>query len=365
MTTVFAPELEKAPGSNGSPGRPFHMLSLRVARLWGACADRAVPWVTGVFAVVPIAVLVAITVVLFHEALPAIRINGIGFLTRSRWDVGSGYGIPIKVHGVEMAPHTSYGAWPLILGTLESSALALVIAVPISVGAAIIVVEKLPPRLSRWAGICLEVLVGIPSVIYGLWGILTLGPFLSKHLAGIADHVPDVPVLRFFRGPTYGAEGLLVSGIVLGIMIIPIIASTSRDLIRQVPSSAKEGARALGMTDFEVVRKVIWPWTRSGIVGASVLGLGRALGETMAVAMTSGAVLGTTAHSIFSHMNTIAATIVSQLDSAFADGTGFEVKVLAELGLVLIVITLLCNFGAKLLLKRFGASAIAPAAMGN
>ncbi|HUY86726.1 MAG TPA: phosphate ABC transporter permease subunit PstC, partial [Acidimicrobiales bacterium] len=293
---------------------------MKFARSWGRFADGSAKWGSGLLALIPFASLVVIIVALLIEALPAIRVNGIGFITGSTWSMGREYGVPIKTHGVSMLAGESYGAWPLILGTLESSLIALVIAVPVSLAAALVVVEKLPTRLSRWVGSCLEVLVGIPSVVYGLWGALTLGPFLAHHLSGIASHIPNVPVLRFFRGPTYNGEGLLTSGVVLGIMIIPIIASTSRDLIRQVPSAAKDGARALGMTDAEIARKVIWPWARTGIVGASVLGLGRALGETMAVAMTSGAVLGTTAHSLFSNMNTIAATIVSQLDSANSDG---------------------------------------------
>ncbi len=334
------------------------------ARAWNAVSSRWPRLAFGLLSTVPVVFFASIFVVLLVWTLPAIRVNGLGFLTGHTWSMGRQYSQPVHFHGVEMLSGERYGAWPLIAGTLASSVLALAIALPVSLGAALIVVEKLSPRLSRWVGACLEVLAGIPSVVYGLWGALTLGPFLSSHLAGLAKHVPDVFVLRFFRGPTYHGEGLLTSGVVLAVMIVPVIAATARDLFRQVPSSAKDGAHALGMTDAEVLVKVIWPWSRSGIVGAAVLGLGRALGETMAVLMCSGAVLGTVPHNLYSPMSTIAATIVSQLDSALSDGTGFAIKTLGELGLVLIVITVACNLVAKVFLRRFGAAAIALASVG-
>ncbi len=139
----------------------------------------------------------------------------------------------------------------------------------------------------------LEMLAGIPSVVVGLWGAMTFGPFIAHHVAPvIARNAPDVPVLDYFRGNTGNGEGMLVSGLVLAVMIIPIIASTTRDLIRQVPILPREGATALGMSDWESVRRVTLPWVSSGIVGAVVLGLGRALGETMAIAMVSGRGVG-------------------------------------------------------------------------
>ncbi|WP_264992292.1 phosphate ABC transporter permease subunit PstC, partial [Mycobacterium montefiorense] len=234
-------------------------------------------------------------------------------------------------HGVAHPAGAYYGALPLIVGTLASSAVALVIAVPVSIGAALVIVERLPRHLASAIGMVLELLAGIPSVIVGLWGAMTFGPFIAHHVApAIARNAPDVPVLDYFRGNTGNGEGLLVSGLVLAVMVIPIIASTTRDLIRQVPVLPREGAVALGMTDWECARRVTLPWVSSGIVGAVVLGLGRALGETMAVAMVSGAVLGAMPTSIYSTMTTIAATVVSQLDSAMTDFTDFAVKTLAE-----------------------------------
>jgi len=308
---------------------------------------------------IPLAVLAFILVALTWKALPAIRYNGFGFFTRTRWFPGAFYSPLVTTNGITHPPLASYGALPLIVGTLVSSVIALVLAVPVGVGTALVVVEKLPPRVSNVVGFCLEVLAGVPSVVFGLWGIFTLGPFLAHHVAPIwADHIPDVPVLRFFKGPTGNGEGLFTVGVVLAVMILPIIAATTRDLLRQVPRATVEGAVALGMTDAEAVGAVTLPWIRSGIIGAAVLGLGRALGETIAVAMVGGVLLGSNIHSFYGAMTTIAATIVSQLDAALGDVSGLAVATLAELGLVLLVITLLANVGARLLVRRVSGTAL-------
>lgn len=308
---------------------------------------------TRIAAVIPGASLLAVVVALVVEAWPAIRVNGFGFLTRTAWVPGNFYNPAVTTGGVPHPAGASYGALPLITGTLETSAIALLIAVPIAFGTALIVVDKLPRRLSSGVGMCLEMLAGIPSVVYGLWGALTLGPFLAHHVSPfISGHVPDVAPFRFLKGPAGSGEGLFTSGVVLAIMVVPIVASTSRDLLRQVPRGAKEGAVALGMTDVEVLRTVSIPWVRSGVIGACVLGLGRALGETIAVAMVSGTVLGANATDLYSTMTTIAGTIVTQLDAALTDATGFAVRTLAEAGLVLLVLSLLANVGARMLVRR-------------
>jgi phosphate transport system permease protein len=315
--------------------------------------------VTAITAVVPLAALAAIVIVLAWKAYPAIKYNGFGFFTNTNWRPGSTYANPVKTGGVLHPVGVSYGALPLIAGTLESSAIAVVFAVPISIGAALAVVERLPRRVSNVVGMFLEVLAGIPSVVFGLWGALTFGPFLAHHIAPfVAKHMPDVPVLDFLRGNVGYGEGLLTSGLVLAVMIIPIVAATTRDLLRQVPRLPKEGALALGMNDWEVARKVSLPWVRAGIIGASVLGLARALGETMAVAMVSGSVLGALPSNLYLPMSTIAATIVQQLDGALADGTGFAVRTLAEFALVLALITLLTNVGARLLVRKVAGTAL-------
>ena len=322
-------------------------------------SDHGLRWWTGFAALLPVAALVAILTVLAIKAFPAMKYNGVGFLFRDTWRPGSTYANPVKTNGVLHPVGASYGAWPLIVGTVESSAIAVAVAVPLSVCAALAVVEKLPRRLSNAFGLFLEVLAGIPSVVFGLWGFVTFGPIIARDVAPFfADHLPDVPVLDFFRGQTGSGEGLLTASLVLSIMIVPIIAATTRDLLRQVPRLPKEGALALGMNDWEVARKVSLPWVRAGIIGASVLGLARALGETIAVAMVSGAVLGTVPTNLYLPFGTIAATIVSQLDGALSDGTGFAVQTLAEFALVLAVITLAANIGARMLVRRVAGTAL-------
>ncbi|HEV3380262.1 MAG TPA: phosphate ABC transporter permease subunit PstC [Trebonia sp.] len=312
----------------------------------------------GAGALIPALALAFIVISLVLEAWPAVKCNGWSFFSSSAWNPGSGYGAVINT----CAPHAQgadFGAGPLIVGTLASSAIALIIAVPVSIGAALIIVERLPRRISYVIGLFLEVLAGIPSVIIGLWGVLTFGPFISEHIApAIARAMPDVPVLKYFGTPTGTGLGLLNSGLILAIMVIPIIAATTRDLIRQVPILPREGALALGMSDWECARRVTIPWVGSGIIGAVVLGLGRALGETIAVAMVSGSITGQYPSNIYSAMTTFAATIVNQLDGALGDASGYWLKTLAECALVLMAITLLANVGARLLVRKVSGTAL-------
>ena len=319
----------------------------------------AVRWAGAAGATIPLIALAFVLGTLIIEALPAIRLNGLHFFTATEWNQGNLYGNTVVTDGVPHPAGAYYGALPLIVGTLASSAIALFIAMPVSIGAALAIVERLPRRFASVVGMVLELLAGFPSVVVGLWGAMTFGPFVAHYIAPvIARSAPDVPVLDYFRGNAGNGEGLLVSGLVLAVMIIPIIASTTRDLMRQVPSLARQGAIALGMSDWECARRVTLPWVSRGIVGAVVLGLGRALGETMAVAMVSGATLGALPTNIYSTMTTIAATVVSQLDSALTDSTDFAVKTLAEVSLVLMVITLLTNVAARALVRRVSGTAL-------
>ena len=272
----------------------------------------------------PLAALVFAVSVLAVKAWPAIQVNGWYFLYGRNWTYGNGYGAVVHTNGVAHPQGAQFGAWAIIWGTLVSSLIAIVIAVPLSVGAAFALTERMPTWISKPLGLTIEILAGIPSVVIGLWGILTFGPWLAKNVFPvIANNVPDVPVLRYFKQPVGGGEGLLAAGIVLALMIVPIITSTTRDLFQQVPPLPKEGASALGMTDWEVANKVTLPWVRSGIIGATVLGLGRALGETIAIAMIGGASLHIPP-TIYLPFTTVAATILTQLDGALTDGTGLR-----------------------------------------
>ena len=300
----------------------------------------------------PLAALVFALTVLAIKAQPAIVVNGWKFLTSSSWNPGGAYAPTVHTHGVAHPAGASYGAWPLIAGTLQSSVIALIFAVPVALGCAFALTERLPRFISRPLGFAVEILAGIPSVVIGLWGVLTFGPFLAHNVyPHIASVMPNVPPFSYFRAPTGAGQGLMTSGLVLGLMIVPIIAATTADLFRQVPPLPKEGGEALGMTDWEVSNRITIPWVRSGIIGATVLGLGRALGETIAVAMISGSILHV-APNIWSPMSTIAAAIVTQLDGATTDATGFAVATLAELALVLAVISVAVNLVARWIVRR-------------
>jgi phosphate transport system permease protein len=317
-------------------------------------------WFGSVGAVIPALALAFILVILIIKSWPAVRISGFGFFSSKAWSQGNQYALkPVIKNGYPMPPGADYGALPLIVGTLATSLIALIIAVPVAIGTALTVVERLPRRLAYIVGLFLEVLAGMPSVIIGLFGAVTLGPLIAKHIAPwVARNAPDVPVLSYLRGDTGSGYGLLTSGLVLALMVIPIIAATTRDLIRQVPILPREGALALGMSDAQTARKVTLPWVSSGIVGSVVLGLGRALGETMAVAMVCGASFGSFPSNLYDTMITAAASIVLTLESALTDATGYSLSALAEIGLLLLIITLLTNVAARLLVRKVSSTAL-------
>lgn len=289
-------------------------------------SDRIFSNTTLVFAMVIAALLIGLVIILVKDAMPAITRFGFSFITSSTWD-------PVK---------EIYGALPAIYGTLLSSAIGLLIAVPISLGAAIFLVELSPKWLQGPASFIIEMLAAIPSVIIGLWGIFVLVPvvrspiesWLGKNLGG----------LPLFQGPPFGV-GFLAAGIILAIMIIPIITAVSRDAIRAVPNEQREAMFALGATRWEMINKAVLPYCRSGTIGGIILGLGRALGETMAVTMVIGNSYKLTP-SLFSPGNTIASTIASQFGEASA---GVSVGSLIELALILFGVTLLVNIIARTL----------------
>lgn len=281
------------------------------------------------FAAVVVLVLAAMAVQMWQASRPAIDKFGWDFVWGRDWN-------PVK---------ESFGALPFIYGTLVSSLLALVIAVPISLGVAIFLTELAPPWLRGPVGSLVELLAAVPSVIYGLWGIFALAPFLRTELEPLL--AKSLGFLPLFRGPHQGF-GLLAGGIILAIMITPTISSVSREVLRAVPASYREGALALGATRWEALRATVLPYARSGIIGAVILGLGRALGETMAITMVIGNRTDISV-SLFAPAYTMASVIANEFSEATRD---VYLGALAEIGFLLFVVTLLLNVVARLLVWR-------------
>jgi phosphate transport system permease protein len=287
--------------------------------------------VTLAFALVVLLVLVGIIISLMIGAWPAFHEFGAGFVTDIEWD-------PVN---------DKYGALIAITGTLVTSLIALLIAFPVSFGIALFLTEICPAWLRQPLGTAVELLAGVPSIIYGMWGLFVFAPFFADHVQPLLQQslgsVPYVGAL--FQGPMMGI-GILTAGLILAIMIVPFIASVMRDVFEIVPPVLKESAYALGCTKWEVVRKIVLPYTRIGVVGGVMLGLGRALGETMAITFVIG-----NAHqlswSLFAAGNSIASTLANEFAEA---DSALHVSSLYALGLILFVITFIVLASAKLML---------------
>ena len=290
----------------------------------------------------------AVVVFLLLYAWPAIRLNGFGFLVRNTWDLGSLYAEPIRHSGVMILPGAQYGILFLIVGTLLSTAIAMAIAVPVGIGAAAFLAEILPPGPRLWLSFLVEMLAAIPSVVFGLWGYAVLIPFLGQYVFPVMSRL--LGWIPWLGEPTGSGYGLLTAGLVLSLMIVPLIASILRDAIAAQPMEVREAAAALGATRFETIWTVILPGLRPVLIGACILAMGRALGETMAVLMVSGNALNVLPASIYAPVSTMAAFIVSQLDSALQDPTGLAVRALAEVALALCLIAIIVNTAARVLL---------------
>ncbi|MGP8079144.1 MAG: phosphate ABC transporter permease subunit PstC [Dehalococcoidales bacterium] len=292
-------------------------------------SDKIFSNLTLFFTLIMVGILVALVFVLARDAMPAITKFGFSFFTSRTWN-------PVK---------DIYGALPAIYGTLLSSLIGLVIAVPISLGAAIFLVELAPNWLRGPASFIIEMLAAIPSVIIGLWGLYVLVPVVRNPIEKwLGSHLGSLP---FFQGPPFGV-GFLAAGLLLAIMIIPIITAVTRDAMKAVPNEQREAMFALGATRWETIDKAVLPYCRTGIVGGIILGLGRALGETMAVTMVIGNSYKLTA-SLFSPGATIASTIASQFGEA---STGVYTGSLIELALILFGVTLIVNVIARTLVWR-------------
>ncbi len=296
--------------------------------------------------------LIVIVVFLAIYAWPAVRFNGLAFVTGNTWNLGSLYANPITRHGQQILPGANYGILFLIVGTLLSSAIALLLAVPVGVGAAMFLAEGVPKTLQTWLSFFVELLAAIPSVVYGLWGYVVVIPFLGHHVYPLM--VKWLGFIPFFSGPSGSGYGLLTCGFVLTLMIVPLITATLRDALVSQPVELREGAVALGAGRFETLWTVLLPGTRRVLIGSSILATGRALGETMAVLMISGNALNYLPSNIYTPISTMASFIVSQLDSALQDPTGMAVRSLAEVALVLCAISIIVNGFARVLLYYEG-----------
>ncbi|HEV2425395.1 MAG TPA: phosphate ABC transporter permease subunit PstC [Terriglobia bacterium] len=281
------------------------------------------------------AALFATVIAIAYDSRFSIRAFGIWrFLASSDWN-------PVT---------QTFGAFPFIIGTLVSSAIAMVLAVPLSFGVAVFIAEVAPAWIKRPVAGAIELLAAIPSIVYGLWGLLVFAPAFAEIEPWISGHLGAIPgVGALFQGPPMGV-GMLTAGIVLAIMVLPYISSIMRDAFLIVPSSLRESAYALGATTWEVAWNVVLPYARSAVIGGIFLGLGRALGETMAVTFVIG-----NSNSLSSSLLMPSATIPSVLANEFTEATTpLYLSSLIYLGLVLIAITLIVQFFAVLLMRRLG-----------
>lgn len=272
---------------------------------------------------------------LAHGSSKSLHQFGWKFLIGSDWD-------PVE---------EKFGALPFIFGTLVTSAIALIIAVPISIATAVYLTELAPQWLRQPLTMFIELLAAVPSVILGLWGIFVMIPWLRDNLYPWLQKT--LGFLPFFQGPIYGI-GILTGGIIIAIMIIPIITSVSREILRSVPGLQREAAYALGATRWEVTRIAVLSYAKKGLFGAVILGLGRALGETMAVTMVIGNIPQITA-SLFKPGYTLASVIANEFSEATSD---MHLSSLFEIGLVLLVVTVVVNIFAQLLLKTFAGPGV-------
>jgi phosphate transport system permease protein len=274
-------------------------------------------------------------------SLPSIHKFGIHFLTGSDWNEDT----------------SSYHALPFIFGTLYSSLIALILAVPVSLGAAIFLSELAPRWIRTPATFLIELLAAIPSVVYGLWGIFIMVPWLKDHVMQPASdhHWDHIPVIGFlFKGIPSGYS-MLAAGCILAIMVTPFITAVARDILRSIPRSQREGSYALGGTQWETISRVVTPYARSGIIGAIILGLGRALGETMAVTMVIGNQSPNTPSGISWSLLDSGYTLSSVLANKFNEASGvLNTAALVEIGLVLFLVTVVVNIFARLLVFYTG-----------
>ncbi|MGQ0539478.1 MAG: phosphate ABC transporter permease subunit PstC [Gemmatimonadaceae bacterium] len=312
-----------------APSAPGHTTTPSIeARALG---DRIYRGATFAFAATVPLLLLLIAVEIFTAAWPALRRFGLAFLTSGAWD-------PVR---------SDFGAGPMIYGTFVTSLLALAMATPFALGSAIFVSEFAPRWLRAPVAFLVDLLAAIPSVVYGLWGYFVLVPFLRSTVAPFLRDTLGLRAIPFFAGPDYGFH-MLSASVILAIMILPFTSAVAREVLLAVPRSQREAALALGATKWEMIRDAVIPFARSGIIGGIILGLARALGETMAVTMLIG-----NRHDISSSLFAPAYTMASVIANEFAEATGdIHIAALMAVGAVLLLITLVVNFIARWLVWR-------------
>lgn len=304
------------------------------ARLESAgVGDRFYRGVITFFAACVPLLLLLIAIEVGRAAWPALHTFGVGFLTSSEWDPVNG----------------TFGAAPALYGTIVSSILALLIATPLAIGVAIYLSEFAPAWLRQPVSFLVDLLAAIPSVVYGLWGIFVLIPLLRLHVVPFLKDTLHLGATPLFSGPNYGPS-MLAAGVILAIMVLPYISAVAREVLLAVPRAQREAALALGATRWEMIWGAVLPYARSGIIGGIILGLGRALGETMAVTM----VIGNT-HQISSSLLAPAYTMASLIANQFNEATGdLHKSALMAVGFTLFVVTLVVNGAARWLVWRVG-----------
>ncbi len=291
--------------------------------------------------IVPAFVLITILAFILVYAWPSILFNGTTFFTSYIWNVGISSRPPVMVRGFLVPPGASFGALLFIESTLISSGLAILIAFPVSFLVSLGVELYLPQKTKKPLVSLIELFAGIPSVVYGLWGIVVLEPLLLHNIEPWMK--ANLYFIPGFSGEVLTGSGIIASGIILSLMIAPIITSVMVNSFDSVPNDIKQGLVSLGATKWELGKYLATSYSRASTYGGALLGLGRALGETMAVLMVGGGIVNVLPSSIYSGINTMAAAIVAYLDSAIGQGTGINLSALAELSLFLLVISLAVN----------------------
>ena len=285
-------------------------------------------------ALIVLFMLGGIIVSLFIASLPSIEKFGLSFLWTKTWD----------------APNQQFGALVPIYGTVVTSIIALLIAVPVSFGIALFLTELAPNWMKRPLGIAIELLAAFPSIVYGMWGLFVFAPLFAQYFqTPLGDVLSGIPIVgALFAGPGFGI-GILAAGVILAIMIIPYIASVMRDVFEQTPVMMKESAYGIGCTTWEVIWRIVLPFTKNGVIGGVMLGLGRALGETMAVTFIIGNTYQLDSASLYAPGNSITSALANEFAEAEA---GLHTSALMELGLILFVITFIVLALSKMMILR-------------